>query len=83
MLKGYQWFMLYRELEEDFTSLAATVEQRESTEDDEGAKHCPICTVVELRDDNQNCCVDCERFVCLDCGYYDTSIQTKVREFYS
>lgn len=70
-----------RELEDEYTSYAASVVRRASLVDSEEQKEknlCPICHLKDMGGENQNACVDCERIVCVDCGSYETSLQTMV-----
>ena len=79
----------YREMEMEYTSMAASVERRlshQSSEDGglpEGTTSvtCPICDVTEMQADKGNVCVECERFVCHSCGSFEMSQNTKVRYF--
>ncbi|XP_022106431.1 uncharacterized protein LOC110987729 isoform X2 [Acanthaster planci] len=81
-----------RDLEDDFSNYAASVLQRASNaattepEAGAGAKQgdlCPICHVTELVPDPQpgsaqegQPCGDCDRVVCLQCGFYAPAIMS-------
>ncbi len=84
-------FFVRREMELEYTSMAASVERRmsqqSSTEDGSGSGGppegatsvcCPICDVTEMQADKGNVCVECERFVCHSCGSFEMSQNTKV-----
>ncbi len=65
--------------------MAASVERRTSLQDGESGESsatsvkCPICDVTEMQADRGNVCVECERFVCHNCGSFEMSQSTKVR----
>ncbi len=79
-------FYAYREMEMEYTSMAASVDRRishQSSEDGslpEGTTSvkCPICDITEMQADKGNVCVECERFVCHSCGSFEMSQNTKV-----
>ncbi|XP_071961422.1 uncharacterized protein [Antedon mediterranea] len=74
-----------RNLEEDFTSYAESLLSRfTDTESLKDKNFCPICQVTVLSPDalpgtaqEGLPCADCERPVCLQCGFYVTSVATK------
>ena len=72
--------MFSREIEDDFSTFEAKVRSRRASLQDaeKEAALCPICNQTELKGDKQNVCVDCEKYVCLDCGMYDHNVTTKV-----
>ncbi len=74
-----------REMELEYTTMAASVERRTSLQEGDSAEaagatsvKCPICDVTEMQADRGNVCVECERFVCHNCGSFEMSQSTKV-----
>ncbi|XP_033095831.1 regulating synaptic membrane exocytosis protein 2-like [Anneissia japonica] len=79
-----------RNLEEDFTTYAESLLSRFADHESMKDKDlCPICHVTVLSPDAEPGtaqeglpCADCERQVCLQCGFYVTSVATKVSCFF-
>ncbi|XP_069141623.1 protein piccolo-like isoform X2 [Argopecten irradians] len=78
-----------RDLEQDYTAYALTVEQRaQSVEPDlKDVPLCPLCMKNELRMDGsgmrkgQDVCVDCEKLTCAECGSFEGSLTTRLQEW--
>ncbi len=83
-------FFIFSDLEEDFTTYSRDVQRRSSDADAAGMVYdrCPICHTTELVPDPQPgsaneglACTDCDRLVCLQCGFYTPGIATDVSLF--
>ncbi|ELU17703.1 hypothetical protein CAPTEDRAFT_217843 [Capitella teleta] len=75
---------MVRDLEEEYSSLATTVEarRRASVSGSEqgvlsaGEEICPVCCEGSLADGTQNVCAECQTIVCADCGQYEANHTT-------
>ena len=75
-------------MEQDFSNYSQDVQRRSSDADAAGItsyERCPICHTTELVPDPQPgsaqeglACSDCDRLVCLQCGFYTPALATEV-----